>query len=144
MSEKSSKPQSELRRVVGIVRRFSYVGRPARFRLAACLSRLNPSRARRFAVRTSAAARDAFFARAERSSAVRFLADALPPWRPNMRAISVMAARTSGGIFIPSMVHLTVYGEDGRKVVMLRFRTCNVTASDGSRTTGASVLGPLA
>ena len=90
----------------------SYVTHPARFRFAACLSRFNPSRARRFAVRTSAAARDAFFARAERSSGVMFLADALPPCRPNMRAISVMAARTSAGIFIPSMVHLTGYGED--------------------------------
>src|SRR5579864_384241 len=71
----------------------------------------NPSRASRVAVRTSAAASDAFFARADRSSAVIFLAGALPPCRPNMRAISVMAARTSGGIFIRSMVHLTGYGE---------------------------------
>jgi len=91
----------------------TYVPRPGRFRLAACLSRFNPSRATRFAVRTSAAANDAFFARADRSSGVMFLADALPPCRPNMRAISVMAARTSGGIFIRSMVHLTGCGEDG-------------------------------
>lgn len=42
-----------------------------------------------------------------------FLADTLPPCLPNMRAISVMAARTSGGIFILSMVYLTGYGEDG-------------------------------
>jgi len=61
---------------------------PDRFRLAACLSRFNPSRASRFAVLTPAAARDAFFARAERSSGVMFLADALPPCRPNMRSIS--------------------------------------------------------
>jgi hypothetical protein len=51
--------------------------------------------------------------RAERSSGVMFLADALPPCRPNMRSISIIAARTSGGIFIPSMVHLTGYGERG-------------------------------
>lgn len=49
--------------------------------------------------------------RAERSSAVMFLADALPPCRPNMRAISVMAARTSTGIFMLSIVQLTRYGE---------------------------------
>jgi hypothetical protein len=91
----------------------AYVARPARFRLAGRLSRFNPSRARRLAVRTSAAARDAFFARADRSSGVIFLADVLPPCRPNMRAISVMAARTSGGILIHSMVHLTGYGENG-------------------------------
>lgn len=91
----------------------TYVAPPDRFRFAARLSRCNPSRARRFAVRTSAAARDAVLARADRSSGVMFLADALPPCRPNMRAISVMAARTSGGIFIHSMVHLTGYGEDG-------------------------------
>jgi len=42
---------------------------------------------------------DAFFARAERSSGVRFLADALPPCRPYARAISAIAARTSAEIF---------------------------------------------
>jgi hypothetical protein len=51
------------------------------------------------AERTTAAAIDAFFARAERSSGVRFLAEAFPPCRPNLRAISFIAARTSGGIF---------------------------------------------
>jgi len=90
----------------------AYVASSDRFRFAACLSRFTPSRARRLAVRTSAAARDVFFACADRCSGVMFLADALPPCRPNMRAISVMAARTSGGIFMPSMVHLTGYGED--------------------------------
>ena len=60
-------------------------------------ARLKPFRARRLAVRTSAA-NDAFFARAERSSGVMFL-----PCRPNMRAISVMAARKSGQIFVPWM-----------------------------------------
>src|SRR5580704_4711882 len=37
------------------------------------------------AVRTAAAASDAFLARTDRSSAVRFLAEALPPCRPNLR-----------------------------------------------------------
>lgn len=69
-----------------------------------------PPRARRFAVRTSAAATDAFSVRAERSSGVMFLADARPPCQPKIRAIFVMAARTSGGIFIPSMGYLTGYG----------------------------------
>jgi len=58
------------------------------------LGRFAPSRAKRFAVRTFAAAIDAFFARAVRSSAVTFFAAVLPPIRPNWLAISVMTART--------------------------------------------------
>jgi hypothetical protein len=54
-----------------------------------------------FAVRFFAAASDAFLARADRSSGVMFFAAVFPPWLPNLRAISVMAARTSAGIFIP-------------------------------------------
>jgi len=66
------------------------------FRLAAFLSR-----ARRSAVRFLAAASEAFFARADRSAAVIFFADVLPPSAPVLRAISAIAARTSGGILMP-------------------------------------------
>jgi hypothetical protein len=59
------------------------------------------SRASRAAVRTFDAAADAFLARAKRSSGVIFLAEALPPCLPNLRDISVIAALTSGGIFMP-------------------------------------------
>ncbi len=120
-------------------RSLAYVARPDRFRFAACLSRFNPSRARCFAVRTSAAASDALLARAERSSGVMFLADALPPCRPNMRAISVMAARTSGGIFMPSIVHLTAYGENKRRTswaLRLRNLQCD-TLQIGDHSTSA-------
>lgn len=65
------------------------------------------SRASLAAVRTFDAAAAAFFARAERSSGVIFLADALPPCLPNLRAISVIAARTSGGIFMPMLPSYT-------------------------------------
>ncbi len=58
------------------------------------------SLAKRSAVRFRAAASDAFLARAERSSGVRFCADFLPPSLPNFREISVIAARTSAGIFM--------------------------------------------
>ena len=77
------------------------------------------SRAKRSAVRFCAAAIDAFFARAERSSAVMPCADFLPPCLPNLRAISVIAARTSGGILtlIPPIVHLTRFGGVSRKEV---------------------------
>ena len=68
------------------------------------------SAAKRLSVRTFAAASDAFFALADRSSAVKRSADFLPPCRPNLRAISVIAARTSAGIFIPSSIHLTRCG----------------------------------
>src|ERR1035441_7384115 len=70
------------------------------------------SRSSRAAVRFFAAASDAFFARADRSSGVMFFAAALPPLRPKVRAISVIAARTSGGIFMPisQIVYLTGYG----------------------------------
>ena len=70
------------------------------------------SRARRSAVRFFAAASDAFLARAERPSGVSSSADFFPPCRPNLRAISVIAARTSAGIFIPSSIHLTRYGDE--------------------------------
>lgn len=64
------------------------------------------SLANRSAVRFFAAASDAFLARADRSSGVIFLAEALPPILPNFRAISAIAARTSAEIFMlmPSMV----------------------------------------
>ena len=76
------------------------------------------SRASRSAVRFFAAAIDAFLARADRSSGVNSAADFLPPCLPNLRAISVIAARTSAGIFMPSRIHLTLSGEklDGRKI----------------------------
>lgn len=68
--------------------------------------------AKRFSVRFFAAASDAFLARAERSSGVMFLAAVLPPSAPVLRAMSLIAARTSAGIFtpMPLMVHLTPYG----------------------------------
>lgn len=89
--------------VVGDAKRSDYL------LFAAFFSRLMPSAARRFAVRFSAAAMDAFLARAERSSGVMFWADALPPCLPNLRAISVIAARTSGGILtlMASSIYLT-------------------------------------
>ena len=70
------------------------------------------SRSSRAAVRFFAAASEAVFARADRCSGVMFFAAFLPPWRPKVRAISVIAARTSGGIFmpIPQIVYLTGYG----------------------------------
>lgn len=74
------------------------LGLGTHFRFLATFSRLTPSLARRFAVRFSAAALDAFFARAFRSSGVMFFAASLPPCFPNLRAISVMAARTAAGI----------------------------------------------
>jgi hypothetical protein len=77
------------------------------------------SLARRAAVRFRAAASDAFFARADRSSGVEFRAAFLPPCLPNSRAISVIAARTAAGIFalMPSMIHLTGYGEGKCEIV---------------------------
>jgi hypothetical protein len=53
-------------------------------------------------------------ARAERSSAVIFRAAALPPWRPYLRATSVIAARTSAEILslILYRIHLTGYGDE--------------------------------
>ncbi len=99
-----------------------YVTRPDRFRFAACLSRFNPSRASRLAVRTSAAARDAFLARAERSSSVMFLADALPPCLPNMRAISVMAARTFVAITLTPMANMTGVGDQAEAPSQLLLR----------------------
>jgi len=57
------------------------------------------ARASRSAVRFFAAAREAFLARADLSSGVIFFADALPPSAPNLREISVIAARMSAGIF---------------------------------------------
>lgn len=70
------------------------------------------SLARRSAVRLRAAANDAFLARAVRSDGVMLRAATFPPCLPNWRATSVIAARTSAGIFtlMPSMVHLTLYG----------------------------------
>jgi hypothetical protein len=70
------------------------------------------SLASRSAVRFFAAASDAFLARAERSSGVMFVAAVLPPSLPNLRATSVIAARTSAEILtlISSMVHLRLYG----------------------------------
>ena len=68
------------------------------FRLAACFSRLMPSRASRLAVRFSEAAFAAFFARATRCSGVMFFAAFLPPCLPNWRAISVIAARSDARI----------------------------------------------
>ena len=70
------------------------------------------SRSRRSAVRFAAAAIEAFLARAERSSGVMFCAAFLPPSRPKVRDTSVIAARTSAGIFIPipQIVYLTGYG----------------------------------
>src|SRR5437667_12469609 len=75
------------------------------------------SAASRFSVRFFAAAFAALLARAERSSGVMFFAAVLPPILPKVRAISVMAARTSGGIFtlIPPIVHLSRYA-DGRQI----------------------------
>ena len=70
------------------------------------------SLARRAAVRFSADAFAAFRARAVRSSGVMFFAAVLPPCLPNRRAISVMAARTVGGILMAItklMVQLTGY-----------------------------------
>ena len=69
--------------------------------------------AKRLAVRLSADTLAAFLARADRSSGVMFLAAVLPPWLPNWRAIAVIAARTSAGIFtlMPSMIQLTGYAE---------------------------------
>jgi hypothetical protein len=58
------------------------------------------SRSNRSAVRFFAAAFAALRARSERSSAVMFLAAVLPPSAPVLRAISAIAARTSGGILI--------------------------------------------
>jgi len=58
------------------------------------------SRSSLSAVRFFAAARDAFLARSERSAAVIFLAEVLPPNAPVLRAISAIAARTSGEILI--------------------------------------------
>jgi hypothetical protein len=49
-----------------------------RFRLAACLSRFRPSRARRLAVHCPAAALAAFLALAKRSSGVMYLAAVFP------------------------------------------------------------------
>lgn len=59
-----------------------------------------PARARRASVLFFAAASDAFFARAERSSGVMFFAAIFPPSDPVLRAISAMASRTSRGILI--------------------------------------------
>jgi hypothetical protein len=56
------------------------------------------SRSRRSAVRFFAAASDAFFARAERSSSVMFFAAVLPPSFPNFLDNSRIAANTSAGI----------------------------------------------
>ena len=71
------------------------------------------SRARRSAVRFSAAAMDAFLARAERSSGVEFAAAFFPPCLPNLRATSAIAARTSAEIFtlMSFMIHRTGYGD---------------------------------
>ena len=76
------------------------------------------SRSSRSAVRFLAAASDAFSARADRCSGVMFFAAFLPPRRPKVRAISVIAARTSGGIFmpIPQIVYLTGYGANSWKL----------------------------
>src|SRR5262249_37924841 len=85
-------------------------------RTVGCLAAF--SRAGRSAVRFSAAAFDAFLARADRSAAVIRSAAFLPPSLPNLREISFIAARTSGGIFMLmlSIVHLTLYGTDvGKK-----------------------------
>ena len=65
------------------------------------------SRANRAAVRAFDAAAAAFFARALRCSGVMFRADALPPCLPNLRDISVIAALTSGGIFMPMLPSYT-------------------------------------
>jgi hypothetical protein len=80
------------------------------FRLVALALR---SRSRRSAVRFFAAAADASFARADRSSGVELRAAFFPPCLPNSRAISNIAARTSAGIFtpMPFRLHLTGYGE---------------------------------
>lgn len=68
--------------------------------------------AKRLAVRALAAAREAFFARAVRSSGVMFWAAVLPPSLPNLRATSVIAARISAVILttMPLIVHLSRYG----------------------------------
>jgi hypothetical protein len=58
------------------------------------------SLAKRSAVRFLAAASEAFFARADRCAGVMFCAAVFPPFRPNLRAISFIAARTSKGILI--------------------------------------------
>ena len=58
------------------------------------------SLATRSAVRFLAAASDVFLERADRCSGVMFFAAFLPPCRPKVRAISVIAARTSGGILM--------------------------------------------
>src|SRR5437899_2676789 len=71
---------------------------PRHFFLAAFFSRLTPSAARRFAVRFFAAARDAFSARADRSSAVMFFAAFFPPWLPYACPILRRYSSTSGGI----------------------------------------------
>jgi len=60
-------------------------------------------------VRFRAEALAAFLARADRCAGVMFCAAVFPPCLPNSRAISVIAARTSGGILIISIVHLTGY-----------------------------------
>jgi hypothetical protein len=58
------------------------------------------SRSSRAAVRFFAATADAFLARSDLSSGVMFFAAVFPPLRPKLRDISVIAARTSAGIFI--------------------------------------------
>jgi hypothetical protein len=78
------------------------------------------SRANLSSVRFFAAASDAFLARADLSSGVELRAAFLPPCRPYSRAISVIAALTFAGILIAmhSIVHLTGYGEEFRKILI--------------------------
>jgi len=80
-----------------------------------------PSLARRLAVLLSADALAAFLARAVRSSGVMLFAAVLPPCLPNLRAISVIAARSDAGIFMPSMVQLTRYAH-GKVATMMPSR----------------------
>jgi len=78
---------------LGRMHRAGGMTRPVHLRLAACRSRSNRS-----AVRFFAAARDAFFARAERSSAVIVSRLFLPPILPYFCPIFVRYSATSFGI----------------------------------------------
>jgi hypothetical protein len=68
------------------------------YRLAFFARLIDASRARRAAVRLRAAASEAFFARAERSSAVIFFAAFLPPSLPYCCPKPLRYSSTSGGI----------------------------------------------